>query len=136
MIKGPKKKVKKTVCMHGGRQYKYMYKYRRSKGEVYLITINITILLDDSLEKLDNFFKWPLAGVLTHDCPFWVWLITVVTVLHVFANRIINCLIPVPLTIVIDVDEGFVLGIRGRRVVRLTRSKYVAMYAKINGGER
>ena len=134
MIKGPKKKVKKTVCTHGGRQYKYMYKYCRSIGEVYLITINIMILLDDSLEKLDNFFKWPLAGVLTHDCPFWVWLRTVVT--HVLANRITNSLTPFPLTIVVNVDEGFVLGIRGRRVVGLTRSKYVSMYAEINGGGR
>lgn len=101
-----------------------------------VITTNIMIFLVDSNEKLFDFFKWPLAGVLTHDCPFWVWSVTVVTVLHVFANRIINCLIPVPFTIVVDVDEGFVLGIRGRRVVGLTRSKYVSMYAKINDGRR
>ena len=100
-----------------------------------VITTNIMIFLVDSKEKLFDFFKWPLAGVLTHDCPFGVWLITVV-VLHVFANRIINWLIPVPFTIVVDVDEGFVLGIRGRRVVGLTRSKYVSMYAKINDGRR
>src|SRR3981189_2357996 len=95
-------------------------------------TTNIMIFLVDSIEKLFDFFKWPLAGVLTHDCPFWVWLRAVV--IHVLANRIINSLIPVPLTVVVDVDEGFVLGIRGRRVVGLTSSKYVSMYAKINVG--